>query len=376
MSDLLEIISTFPKVTTLTILEKQLANRRQVPPRTFVTQEEVHLQVEFPPYVPVLKTSAYNSTGVLNSYKVAARANRFPKASGLVDPVNDLDGPRSRTGNRKDVLARDRVIRKFLQDKIGTACGRCFRASCVGSKGSDQTLPCATVRSPNYVPPAWTHVLKSVLMWIMVDRSTYGQLVESFHSRNGVDFGSLDAMVKQHIGSMQSKEESSSYGFFYRDMGRQNNHFSFPVAAHQRCLASLPDLGNPSMLAGLCWWKEYGSPLRKAGMLSKIREARCDDKMSFGDGPSQAPLFILLQVPLWYRCADGSTLLVFANIRIVSNTAGLLDGKHYMAAIKLICAIHPQLFLAADTLWHTLMKVIIIFSSFQAPDLSKKANGA
>jgi hypothetical protein len=74
MSDLLEIISTFPKVTTLTILEKQLANRRQVPPRTFVTQEEVHLQVEFPPYVPVLKTSAYNSTGVLNSYKVAARA--------------------------------------------------------------------------------------------------------------------------------------------------------------------------------------------------------------------------------------------------------------------------------------------------------------
>jgi hypothetical protein len=74
-------------------------------------------------------------------------------------------------------------------------------------------------------------------------------------------------------------------------------------------------------------------------MLSKIRKAHCDDKMSFGDGPSQAPLFILLQVPLWYRCTDGSTLLVFANIRIVSNTVGLLDGKHNMAAIKLTCAL-------------------------------------
>jgi hypothetical protein len=89
MNDLLEIISIFPKVTTFTILEKQLENGRQVLPRTFVTPDDLPQQVESLPSVPVLKTSAYNSTGVLNSYKVAARANLFPKVSGLLYPAND-----------------------------------------------------------------------------------------------------------------------------------------------------------------------------------------------------------------------------------------------------------------------------------------------
>jgi hypothetical protein len=51
-------------------------------------------------------------------------------------------------------------------------------------------------------------------------------------------------------------------------------------------------------------------------------------------------MFVLLQVPLWYKCTNSSTLLVFSNIRIVSNMVGLLDGKHNMAAIKLKCALN------------------------------------
>jgi hypothetical protein len=89
MNDLLEIISIFSKVTTFTILEKQLENGRQVLPRTFVTPDDLPQQVESLPSVPVLKTSAYNSTGVLNSYKVAARANLFPNVSDLLYPAND-----------------------------------------------------------------------------------------------------------------------------------------------------------------------------------------------------------------------------------------------------------------------------------------------
>jgi hypothetical protein len=50
---------------------------------------------------------------------------------------------------------------------------------------------------------------------------------------------------------------------------------------------------------------------------------------------SQPPLFVLLQVPLWYACVDGTDMLVFTNIRIVSNVVGLLDGKNNMTALGL-----------------------------------------
>jgi hypothetical protein len=91
------------------------------------------------------------------------------------------------------------------------------------------------------------------------------------------------------------------------------------------------------MLGGLVWWQEYGSLLKRTGHLSSILKAKCVDRMQFGDGPSHTALFVALQVPLWYRCTDGSSLLVFSNIRIVPNCVGLLDGMQNMAELGLTC---------------------------------------
>jgi hypothetical protein len=63
---------------------------------------------------------------------------------------------------------------------------------------------------------------------------------------------------------------------------------------NRRCLASLPDLGNPTVLSGLCWWKEYGVLLKDLGLLRYVRKENCTDIMAFGDGPSLPPLFVLL----------------------------------------------------------------------------------
>jgi hypothetical protein len=42
---------------------------------------------------------------------------------------------------------------------------------------------------------------------------------------------------------------------------------------------------------------------------------------------------------LWYACADGTTILVFTNTRIVPNNVWLLDGKNNMAALGLLCSL-------------------------------------
>jgi hypothetical protein len=96
------------------------------------------------------------------------------------------------------------------------------------------------------------------------------------------------------------------------------------------------------MLAGLCWWLDYGPLLEKKGLLKYVRKEHSNERMAFGDGLSAAPLFVLIQVPLWYKCKNGSTILVFANIRIVQNTVGLLDGKNNLAAIGMRCSLNPQ----------------------------------
>jgi hypothetical protein len=64
--------------------------------------------------------------------------------------------------------------------------------------------------------------------------------------------------------------------------------------------------------------------------------------MAFGDGAAATPLFVVVQVPLWYRCVDGTSLLVFANIRIVPNMVGLLDGKANMVALGLSCSFEKK----------------------------------
>jgi hypothetical protein len=109
----------------------------------------------------------------------------------------------------------------------------------------------------------------------------------------------------------------------------------------------LPDLGNPQILARLCWWQEYAGLLADVGLLPTIRKARSTESMAFGDGVAATPLFMLVQVPLWYSCAGGSSLLVFVNIRIVPNMVGLLDGKANMVALGFSCS-----FANNDALFH------------------------
>jgi hypothetical protein len=98
----------------------------------------------------------------------------------------------------------------------------------------------------------------------------------------------------------------------------------------------LPDSGNPLVVAGLCWWKDYAPLLDEAGLLRGFRKAKCSDVMAFGDSPGTAPLFVALQVPLWYKCRDGGAQLVFTNICVVSNEVGLLDGRYNMEALDFV----------------------------------------
>jgi hypothetical protein len=77
-------------------------------------------------------------------------------------------------------------------------------------------------------------------------------------------------------------------------------------------------------------------------LLKYVRKAHSNERMAFGYAPSAAPLFVSIHVPLWYKCKNGSTILVLANIRIVQNTMGLLDGKNYLAAIGMHFYLNPQ----------------------------------
>jgi hypothetical protein len=212
-------------------------------------------------------------------------------------------------------MARDRAIRKFLQEKSGSQCGRCFRASCMGKSGEGKGAACAVLGSSGFVPTAWTHALKSILMWLMVDRETYGKLIETFYANSGTNFGSWENVVRNQLNESTDKDSVSSYYSCSQVSPSLRTHriSCFPVIPTQRCLASLPDLGNPAMLAGLCWWLDYGPLLEKKGLLKYVRNAHSNERMDFGDGPSAAPLFVLIQVPLWYKRKNGSTILVFAN---------------------------------------------------------------
>jgi hypothetical protein len=179
----------------------------------------------------------------------------------------------------------------------------------------------------------------------------------------------LDSVVRSKLLEVDSKEAPSTYsdgsqsrtcfartsrangisgsvlnrvGQFPRGVARADAVKKAPPSSElksnsefRRCLASLPDLGNPFILVGWCWWQDYGPLLAKVGLLGHVRKAKCTHRMSSGDGPSVPSICILLQVPLWYRCSDGFSILVFANIRLVPNVVGLLDGKNNFAALEM-----------------------------------------
>jgi hypothetical protein len=244
-------------------------------------------------------------------------------------------------------VARDRVIRDCLRQKLDSNCGRCFRSqsACPGPSAAGKPSPCSVVNGANYIPTSWSHALKSMSMWLTADTIAQKQMVTSFYTHNGLSFGDFDDVVTATFVPSTRKSASSSYVDYCRREVRSERSSAAVftvtprVAMLRRCLSILPDSGNPVILAGLCWWLEYACLLHNAGLLTGIRKVASKEAMSFGDADAVVPHFILLQVPLWYRYKSQGAQLVSTDIRIVQNEAGLLDGKHNMAALNFTMAL-------------------------------------
>jgi hypothetical protein len=106
--------------------------------------------------------------------------------------------------------------------------------------------------------------------------------------------------------------------------------------AQGRSGKAMPDIGNPVYVAGLCWWADYSVLLADVGLLDQIRKGRAPGRYAFGYHEQKPALFRLLQVPLWYKTkGSNGSLLVSANVTIVDNSVGLLDGKMDPSALRL-----------------------------------------
>jgi hypothetical protein len=136
------------------------------------------------------------------------------------------------------------------------------------------------------------------------------------------------------------------------------------VAMLRRCLSILPDSGNPVILAGFCWWRQYACLLHNAGLLTGIRKVASKEAMSFGDAAAVVPHFILLQVLLWYRYKTQGVQSVFTDIRIVPNEVVLLDGKHNMAALNLSMALSATVGKTSYYLRTTALRIVDSGSNF------------
>jgi hypothetical protein len=384
LAALMSTLANIPNISALVQMENQLNTPIVTSTRSFFAGQENDADESSPAGLPSVDGTAYqryatyNADAILQSFKVGKAANRFPRNLGAEDPSGNPDIVKSRSGARQEFYARDKTIRAKLQAKIGSKCNRCFRLSCLGH--SDGKYLCEVPGTAGFIPKAWTHVLKSILMWLTMEKANYDKTIEAFYTNQGQNFGSLDAYIRPGVASGVDKAGSGSSYFTSssfnnvkstptshanginrkasrscrretvktlqvkptekaREQDKNPSNSNLPAEDFHRCLASLPDLGNPSILAGLCWWKDSAPLLEEAGLLQHVRKCRSMERMSFGDAPRTPPLFVLLQVPLWYQCKNGNSILVFTNIRVVSNLVGLLDGKKNLAAMVLSCVL-------------------------------------
>lgn len=77
--------------------------------------------------------------------------------------------------------------------------------------------------------------------------------------------------------------------------------------------------------------------LQNANILDSILYGEAPGTYAFGDSTQEPARFRLLQVPLFYKTAGSKaedSLLVFANITVVNNEVGLLDGKMNLSALE------------------------------------------
>lgn len=73
-------------------------------------------------------------------------------------------------------------------------------------------------------------------------------------------------------------------------------------------------------------------------------EQQSKSRMGFGDGPATVPVFIAKRVPLRILLQDNSSILFFADVRIVNNKVGLLFGKKDMKALRMRCKLESDSF--------------------------------
>jgi hypothetical protein len=97
----------------------------------------------------------------------------------------------------------------------------------------------------------------------------------------------------------------------------------------------MPDLGNWAALGGLEWYREYELALEHAGLPKPVR-ALSSELGAFGDGTPEPPLFIAVNVPIFFQ-TEADPLGVLYNIRIVRNSVGLLLGKSDLEAVGFSC---------------------------------------
>jgi hypothetical protein len=97
------------------------------------------------------------------------------------------------------------------------------------------------------------------------------------------------------------------------------------------------------MAAGKPWWDDYSLLLEEDGLLNDVRYASCSESFGFGDGHSTPPLFVSIQVPLFHRLKSAKSLLVFADVKIIDHSVGLLDGKEDLQAMQLTSHLRPGL---------------------------------
>jgi hypothetical protein len=257
---LMETIANFPNIVLLTQLERTMF-MPQVQRTMTVCDEEVTTNTHVRQAVekPTTATSSicsptYDHEAVLCTYKIGKKANQFPANLGE-DPLHEPEAVRSRSAYRNDFAARDRVVRNKLKELTNSRCSRCFRGICAGTSGG--RFACAIKGQPLYIPNTWSHVLKSILMWLTLEKTQYGKAVESFYASGATNFGSIDALVQSQL---IDKANDSSYVSSSprhtclkpsRTYTRAASIKQTPRPHRHPWLCSLLDLGNPTMLAGL-----------------------------------------------------------------------------------------------------------------------------
>lgn len=268
---------------------------------------------------------------------------------------------RTRPGN-SDISEK---IRSSLHTKETRHCSQCF-------------LPGHLFRSCS-TPKELVSAIRRILQWLVPNASSPMSLsgtgdpirpaellgaVRSFYATE--NFGNLDEQIRLHVNQVSSASRNDSvFSSYEMETKEPTVHyseepwlkvgeigFSFlstreDPSQHPRCLHAMPDLGNPNILGGLGWWKEY-VPLLTAAGWDLPEEQQSTSKMGFGDGPAIAPVCIAKRVPLRILLKDQSSILFFADVRIVANKVGLLFGKTDMKSLRMRCDLENDSFRFAN----------------------------